>query len=100
LADVRAAFYAIDPHQIGLSVLLTIASYIALTFYDVIALRVIGRPLRWRTAAMASFTSYTLSHNLGLALLTGGSARYRVYAAAGLDGPGIARVVAVAKIGR
>ena len=93
LADVRAAFYA---HQIGLSVLLTIASYIALTFYDVIALRVIGRPLRWRTAAMASFTSYTLSHNLGLALLTGGSARYRVYAAAGLDGPDIARVVAIA----
>lgn len=96
LADVQAAFYAIDPRQILLSVGFTIASYIALTFYDVIALRVIGRPLRWRTAATASFTSYTLSHNLGLALLTGGSARYRVYAAAGLDGPDIARVIAIA----
>ena len=53
LADARAAFYAIDPRQIALAVLLTVASYIALTFYDVIALRVIGRPLRWRTAAMA-----------------------------------------------
>jgi len=96
LADVQAAFYAIDPRQIMLSVGFTIASYIALTFYDVIALRVIGKPLRWRTAATASFTSYTLSHNLGLALLTGGSARYRVYAAAGLDGPDIARVIAIA----
>lgn len=96
LSDVRAAFYAIDPRQIMLSVGFTIASYVALTFYDVIALRVIGRPLRWRTAAVASFTSYTLSHNLGLALLTGGSARYRVYAAAGLDGPDIARVIAIA----
>nr|WP_322963274.1 bifunctional lysylphosphatidylglycerol flippase/synthetase MprF [Sphingomonas sp. SGZ-02] len=95
-SDVRAAFYAIDPRQIMLSVGFTIASYIALTFYDVIALRVVGKPLRWRTAAMASFTSYTLSHNLGLALLTGGSARYRVYAAAGLDGPDIARVIAIA----
>nr|WP_241488628.1 bifunctional lysylphosphatidylglycerol flippase/synthetase MprF [Sphingomonas sanguinis] len=96
LSDVRGAFYAIDPRQIMLSVGFTIASYIALTFYDVIALRVIGKPLRWRTAATASFTSYTLSHNLGLALLTGGSARYRVYAAAGLDGPDIARVIAIA----
>lgn len=95
-ADVRAAFYAIDPRQILLSVGFTIASYIALTFYDVIALRVVGRPLRWRTAATASFTSYTLSHNLGLGLLTGGSARYRVYAAAGLDGADIARVIAIA----
>jgi phosphatidylglycerol lysyltransferase len=33
---------AIDPRQIILSVGFTIASYIALTFYDVIALRVIG----------------------------------------------------------
>ncbi|KQO55477.1 hypothetical protein ASF14_03640 [Sphingomonas sp. Leaf257] len=96
LSDVRAAFYAIDPRQIMVSVGFTVASYIALTFYDVIALRVIGRPLRWRTAAVASFTSYTLSHNLGLGLLTGGSARYRVYAAAGLDGPDIARVIAIA----
>ncbi|XAY87447.1 bifunctional lysylphosphatidylglycerol flippase/synthetase MprF (plasmid) [Sphingomonas parapaucimobilis] len=96
LSDVRAAFYAIDPRQIMLSVGFTIASYVALTFYDVIALRVIGRRLRWRTAATASFTSYTLSHNLGLGLLTGGSARYRVYAAAGLDGPDIARVIAIA----
>jgi phosphatidylglycerol lysyltransferase len=96
LSDVRSAFYAIDPRQIMLAVGFTIASYVALTFYDVIALRVIGRPLRWRTAATASFTSYTLSHNLGLGLLTGGSARYRVYAAAGLDGPDIARVIAIA----
>jgi phosphatidylglycerol lysyltransferase len=32
---VRGAFYAIDPRQIILSVGFTIASYIALTFYDV-----------------------------------------------------------------
>jgi phosphatidylglycerol lysyltransferase len=67
-----------------------------LTCYDVLALRIIGRPLPWRTAAIASFTSYTLSHNLGLSLLTGGSARYRIYTAAGLDGPDVARVVGIA----
>lgn len=94
--DVRAAVHALSAGQLALALGFTAASYFALTFYDVLALRVIGRPLPWRTAALASFTSYTLSHNLGLALLTGGSARYRVYTAAGLDGPDVARVVGLA----
>ncbi|MHA6722687.1 bifunctional lysylphosphatidylglycerol flippase/synthetase MprF [Sphingomonas sp. RS2018] len=95
-ADVKAALATLTPHRIVLAGTLTALSYLALTFYDVLALRIIGRPLPWRTAATASFTSYTLSHNLGLALLTGGSARYRVYTAAGLDGPDIARVIGLA----
>jgi phosphatidylglycerol lysyltransferase len=94
--QVRAAIHALSAGQIALALLCTAGSYLALTFYDVMALRVIGRPLPWRTAALASFTSYTLSHNLGLSLLTGGSARYRIYTMAGLDGPDVARVVAVA----
>ncbi len=95
-ADVRAAMHALSAGKIALALACTAGSYLALTFYDVLALRVIGRPLPWRTAALASFTSYTLSHNLGLALLTGGSARYRIYTAAGLDGPDVARVIAIA----
>lgn len=94
--DVRAAIHALSPAQIWLALALTAASYLALTFYDVLALRVIGRPLPWRTAALASFTSYTISHNLGLSFLTGGSARYRIYTAAGLDGPDVARIVGLA----
>jgi phosphatidylglycerol lysyltransferase len=94
--DVRAAVHALTWGQIVLALGFTALSYLALTFYDYLALRIIGRPLPWRTAALASFTSYTLSHNLGLSLLTGGSARYRIYVAAGLDGPDVARVVALA----
>lgn len=95
-ADVRSALHDLSGTKIALALVATAGSYLALTFYDLLALRTIGRPLPWRTAALASFTSYTLSHNLGLALLTGGSARYRVYSAAGLDGPDVARVVAIA----
>ncbi|MGN6689754.1 MAG: bifunctional lysylphosphatidylglycerol flippase/synthetase MprF, partial [Sphingopyxis sp.] len=73
---IRHAFDALSAAQIGGALALTAASYLFLTLYDRYALRVIGRNLPWRTAALASFTSYTLSHNLGLALLTGGSARY------------------------
>ena len=98
LSEVRTAFAALGWPALSASIGLTVVSYIALTFYDTIALRVIGHPLPWRTAAVASFTSYTISHNLGLAMLTGGSARYRVYSRAGLDEAGVARVVLIAGV--
>lgn len=94
--DVRAALHAVAPWRIAAAIGFTALSYLALTLYDSFALRAIGRPLPWRTAALGSFTSYTLSHNLGLALLTGGSARYRVYTAAGLDVADVARVSLIA----
>jgi phosphatidylglycerol lysyltransferase len=94
--EVGAALHALAPAHLLLALGLTALSYVALTFYDMLALRIIGRPLPWRTAALASFTSYTISHNLGLALITGGSARYRVYTRAGLNGGDVARIVAIA----
>lgn len=94
--DVRTAFHAIPPAAIAACALLTGLSYLALTLYDHLALRIIGSGIGWRTAALASFCSYTLSHNLGLAIVTGGSARLRIYGAAGL-GPGdVARIIASA----
>jgi len=98
LRDIRSAFHLITTERIVLALAFTTVSYLALTFYDYVALRVIGRPLPWRTAAMASFCSYTLSHNLGLALLTGGSARYRIYTAQGIGGGDIARIIASASM--
>ncbi|WP_445191664.1 bifunctional lysylphosphatidylglycerol flippase/synthetase MprF [Sphingomonas sp. Tas61C01] len=97
-ADVRGAVHALSATQLAAAIGFTALSYLMLTLYDVVALRIIGRELPWRTAALASFSSYTLSHNLGLSLLTGGSARYRVYTAAGLDGPDVARVIGIAGV--
>ena len=95
-ADVRHAVHTLSITQIVAALALSAGSYLALTFYDVLALRVVGHPQRWRTAAFASFTSYALSHNLGMPLLTGGAVRYRAYAGAGLDGPSIAKVIGIA----
>lgn len=96
MRDIRGAFHAIALWQVFAALSLTVISYLMLTFYDVLALRIVGRPLPYRTAALASFTSYTLSHNFGFALLTGGSARYSIYSAAGLDTADIVRVIAAA----
>ena len=93
-AEIRSAFAALRPAQILAAMACTAASYFVLTGYDVLALRLIGRPLPWRTAAFASFVSYSIANNFGLALLTGSSARYRIYSAAGLSAGDIGRVVA------
>lgn len=98
MRDIRAAFHALAGWRIAAALACTGASYVLLTFYDVLALRIIGRPLPYRIAALASLTSYTLSHNLGFALLTGGSARYRIYSAAGLEPADIVRVIALASV--
>lgn len=94
--EIRAAFGALSPGQIAGALLFTAISYLMLTYYDRFALAVIGRKLTWRTYGLASFTSYALSHNLGLALLTGGSARYRIYSAAGLGAGEVGSVIALA----
>lgn len=98
LRDVRRAFHAISGERVGAAILFTIISYWMLTYYDVLALKVIGRPLPYRRAALASFANYTLSHNLGFGLLTGGTARYRIYSAAGLSGSEIMRVIGIASV--
>jgi len=96
LRDVRHALHQIQPVRLAAALGLTTASYLALTLYDWFAVRAIGQRLPWRTAALASFTSYTISHNLGLSLLTGGTARLRAYGAAGLDFADVARITLIA----
>lgn len=96
LHDVRNAFHAIDAERLWGAITLTVISYWMLTYYDVLALQIIGKPLPYAKAALASFTNYTLSHNLGLGIVTGGSARLRIYSAAGLSVGDVLRVIAIA----
>lgn len=96
--EVRTAFHSLAGWQIAASLALTAVSYLVLTLYDLLALRAIGQKLPWRVAALASFTSYTLSHNLGFALITGGTARFRVYKAAGLTVGEVGSIIALASL--
>jgi uncharacterized membrane protein YbhN (UPF0104 family) len=83
-----------NPLYVLLSALFVAGGYLTLTFYDYFALRTIGRPeVPYRVAAIAGFTSYSIGHNVGFTVLSGGTVRYRIYStAAGLS------VVEVAKI--
>jgi uncharacterized membrane protein YbhN (UPF0104 family) len=81
-------------HQIFLAAGFVAASYVTLTFYDHFSLRAIGRrDVPYRVAAMASFISYTIGHNLGATVFTAGAIRFRIYSAWGL---GVGDVVKIA----
>lgn len=70
-----------------------IAGYVALTFYDLFALYAIGRrEVPYAIAALASFTSSTIGHNLGAAVLTGGLVRLRIYSVWGLTMVDVAKI--------
>lgn len=76
----------------------TAASYWTLTFYDLSALRYVGLRLPYRLIAFASFTGYAVSNNLGFALVSGGSIRFRLYSAAGVSAGDIAKIVVFAGV--
>ena len=71
--------------------------YFTLTFYDLFALRTIGwAKIPYRVAMLASFTSYSIGHNVGASVLTGGAVRYRIYSTWGLDAIAVTKLCFVA----
>lgn len=93
LDKVLEAIRQTEPRAIALAALFVTAGYFTLTFYDLFALRTIGRDqVPYRTAALAAFTSYSIGHNVGASVFTGGAVRYRIYSAWGLDGIDVAKI--------
>ncbi len=96
--ELRTAFTAASSRQIGLAILLTMVSYGLLTCYDALALRQLKLQIPYRTTALASFTSYAVSFNLGFPLLTAGTVRYWIYAPRGLSTGVVASLTVIAGI--
>ncbi|MGZ3285927.1 MAG: lysylphosphatidylglycerol synthase transmembrane domain-containing protein, partial [Xanthobacteraceae bacterium] len=96
-AEVIEALVTTDWHDIALAALFVAGGYFTLTFYDLFALRTIGRAdVPYWGAALAGFTSYSVGHNVGASVLTGGAVRYRVYSAWGLNAIEVAKICFVA----
>jgi uncharacterized membrane protein YbhN (UPF0104 family) len=86
LADTR-------PHYVALAALCVVGSFCTLTFYDYFALRTIGKKhVPYRIAAMSAFTSYTIGHNIGATVFTGGAIRFRIYSDYGLSAIDVAKI--------
>jgi uncharacterized membrane protein YbhN (UPF0104 family) len=93
VAEVIDAIKSTEPTQIALAALFVAAGYFTLTFYDWFATRAIGRAdVPYRVNAMAGFTSYSIGHNVGASVFTGGAVRYRIYSAWGLNAIDVAKI--------
>jgi len=95
LRDILAHLAALPRRHLLLALLLTVSSYFVLTGYDALSLRVLGRTLEYPKIALASFTGYVFSHNIGLFLFGSGAVRYRMLTTFGVSSGDIARTIAL-----
>jgi uncharacterized membrane protein YbhN (UPF0104 family) len=74
-----------------------LAAYVALAWYDRIALLHLNRlkGISWPYVAVCSFVTYAFAHNLGASVLSGGLVRLRAYYAKGLSTAEVAALVAM-----
>ncbi|NJL08349.1 MAG: UPF0104 family protein [Methylacidiphilales bacterium] len=97
LAEVGHAFTDKPVHVLLLAGLFVVLGYFTLTFYDWFALHTIGKGhIPYRVAALAGFSSYSIGHNVGATVFTGGTVRYRIYSGWGLNLLDVARLAFVA----
>ncbi len=95
--EVIEAIKQTETSSIALAALFVAAGYFTLTFYDWFAVRAIGRTdIPYRINALAAFTSYSVGHNVGASVFSGGAVRYRIYSAWGLNAIDVAKVCFVA----
>lgn len=115
-ADVRRALAQVDTQAAVLALCATAGSYLSLTGYDWLALRHLAttggaRPqeaeatpaargpevpaLSYPRIAAASFIATAVGHNLGMAMLTAGAVRMRLYTAWGLAASDVALMAAI-----
>ncbi len=77
--DIKSALLSIPKKNLMYACIASFLGYVALSSYDYLALRYIGRkltPWKWN---FAGFIGFSISNNAGHAIVSGGSIRYRLY---------------------
>jgi phosphatidylglycerol lysyltransferase len=91
--EVRESIHALPLTGLLLSVLFTALNYAILCCFDLLAFRYVGRKLNDWKVAVTSFIGYAVANNVGFAIISGTSVRYRFYSRWGLSGSDISRIV-------
>lgn len=93
LHDIKNDLFGLPPYVLASMIGLTLVSYLLLSLYDFLALEYAGEKLIYAKVLLTSFLSYGISNNVGHALLSGGSMRYRLYSLWGISTESIAKVI-------
>ena len=90
---ILTALTEIPTSRIAFAALCVVCAFCTLTFYDFFALRTIGKKhVPYRIAALSSFASYSIGHNIGATVFTGGAIRFRIYSDYGLNAIDVAKI--------
>lgn len=79
LSDIKNAIVSIPTFNIVMACMASFFGYIALSSYDYLALRYIGRHLAAWKWIFVGFVGFSISNNAGHAVVSGGAIRYRLY---------------------
>ena len=79
LEDIKEALISIPNRNLLLACLASFCGYVALSSYDFLALKYIGRKLAAWKWIFAGFIGFSVSNNAGHAIVSGGAIRYRLY---------------------
>ncbi|MCB5408420.1 UPF0104 family protein [Pseudogemmobacter sp. CC-YST710] len=93
-ADLKAAFRAIPPLHWLMIIGCTLACYVNLALYDVIALQHLRKKVNFAFVTGCALTTYSLAHTIGASAFSGAVIRYRAYTTKGLSGPEVGVLVA------
>ena len=91
--DISRALRSIPASNLMLGLAFAAGSYFCLACNDALAVRYAGKRLPFHQTALASFTSLSIGHNVGVAALSSGAIRYRFYSRWGLTAEDVAKVI-------
>lgn len=92
-AEISSSIAAISLANLSGALALTLLGYALLTGYDWLGLEYAGQRLPYRRVALVSLLGFSVSNNVGHALVSGGSMRLRFYSGWGVPVAAIARVL-------
>jgi uncharacterized membrane protein YbhN (UPF0104 family) len=93
MREILDSLGEISVRHLALGAAFTAGSFLCLSGSDTLAVRYTGRDLPYRKIALASFTSLSIGHTVGLAALSSGAVRYRFYTGWGLSPGDVGRIM-------
>ncbi len=93
IEEVARYLRSIERMRLVIIALWTIISYLILTGYDGLALRFLKKRVSYPRVFLTAFIGYSISKNLGISWLTGGSMRYRFYSRWGMTLKDVSKLV-------
>ncbi len=93
LMDIARALWNIPFSNLVLACVACFCGYLALSFYDYLALDYVGRKVSWWKWMLAGMLGFAISNNAGHAVVSGGAIRYRLYTRWRVPGSDIIKMI-------